>query len=766
MSTSILGRVWGALTGNKAASAASASEMLWLGPATATSPVWADASHPQAYAINTWVYACVGEIANAVAGARLVVDQRVKGEWEPAKEDHPLSILLEYINATDDQFTFLEEDASWLALYGNSIVRIARNDKRGVPTALQVLPPYTTRIIPGRGKKSGIIAGYEFTDSAGRKETFQDTDVIHTKLFGSTDTAFGQSPVQVLERVINTYSASDQFTYAFYRGGGLPTVVVVSEQSLNDTDVDQIRARYAEWAGQSGDKNRPLVMGKGASLHVPGVSPDAVTAHDLPVRLREEICAVLRVPPAIVGIYEYANYANSREQRKIFYGGPVNQYWQRIVGALNSQLAWQFGDDVRVRAETSHIAALQPDFIEISQAAERMLKTHSRDEVRQRLYGDAPIGGEYGGGFWGLMTEVQVASADGKPVGYAPPEPPKTSPMADAAAKALEKAAAVATKSIKDFDWQDAFAAAGAHAKSQPAPARPKVIQRRLSATARVALWKSFNAHADAEQKIILQGVREWYADLTAEVLRRLEASKALTGSRVKVPALEALLWERDWGVGKLRDKLPPRLAELMMRTGQRAVGVLQVGINFDLENPRIRALLDQRTRQMVTVNQTAQDACRKSLQDGLANGETFEDMRKRVLEWSATGSDAHAVNVARTETGVCANAAALEGYKQGGAAGKEWLSIVDLRSRPEHAAMDGTIVPIDALFNVDGTMCYGPGDDALGAAGVCQCRCTTAPVIESEMPRDDGTEPPTTFEPATPPTGPTEPVPIGEVDV
>ena len=203
-----------------------------------------------------------------------------------------------------------------------------------------------------------------------------------------------------------------------------------------------------------------------------------------------------------------------------------------------------------------------------------------------------------------------------------------------------------------------------------------------------------------------------------------------------------------------------------MMRTGQRAVGVLQVGINFDLENPRIRALLDQRTRQMVTVNQTAQDACRKSLQDGLANGETFEDMRKRVLEWSATGSDAHAVNVARTETGVCANAAALEGYKQGGAAGKEWLSIVDLRSRPEHAAMDGTIVPIDALFNVDGTMCYGPGDDALGAAGVCQCRCTTAPVIESEMPRDDGTEPPTTFEPATPPTGPTEPVPIGEVDV
>ena len=71
-------------------------------------------------------------------------------------------------------------------------------------------------------------------------------------------------------------------------------------------------------------------------------------------------------------------------------------------------------------------------------------------------------------------------------------------------------------------------------------------------------------------------------------------------------------------------------------------------------------------------------------------------------MQWSASGKLHHAENVARTESGIVMNTADLQGYKQGGATGKEWLSIVDDRSRQHHADMDGVVVGIDASFDLD----------------------------------------------------------------
>jgi len=40
---------------------------------------------------------------------------------------------------------------------------------------------------------------------------------------------------------------------------------------------------------------------------------------------REEICSVFKVPPALIGLFEYANYANAREQEQSTGGPPSSR---------------------------------------------------------------------------------------------------------------------------------------------------------------------------------------------------------------------------------------------------------------------------------------------------------------------------------------------------------------------------------------------------------------------------------------------------------
>ena len=695
----------------KASAGATASELLWLGPASQAYPLFASATDPQAFAINSCVNACVGEIMGAVASARFTVERKRGREWQ-ATEDNPVFVLLDYVNAQEDQFALLEETSGWLALTGNAYWRLVSGTPGGKPVAIQVLQSNTVSIEPGKGKRSGVVKGYWMTSANGQRQWFDDTEIIHFKFFGPGDPAFGASPIKVLETCINTYSAAMKFNLAFYRGGGVPSALLVSDQDLNEDQVKQIQARYQEWRAQSRSDNRPLVTGKGARLEVPGTNPDTVTVSDLPRELRKEICSVLHVPPPIVGILDEATYSNYEQALRQFYRGTVTQYWRRIISAVNEQLCPLFGTDVRVAFNTQGIAALQPDWTVLAAANAQLTGTLKTDERRKLLFGLPPWGEEgsdWGEGAWGNFSQIMVADPQGRMVGYAPPAPlpvPAT---------------------------QEAQAA--------PKRALPPITRkqsgkrlRRLSGAARAALYKGFNARRDAETVRVKRPVAAWYNDLEKTVLANLQGSKSLRSSRVKAPAIDALLFPVDEEGRKLASRIVPVLADLMNRTGQQALAEVAVGMSFSLENPRVRALLAMRAQEMTTVAATAQDRCRATLSEGLQNGETIEQLTDRVMEWSATGQEYHAENVARTETGVCMNSAALEGYREGGANGKEWLAIVDNRSRDWHAAMDGTVVGIDEEFDLDGEACDGPGDPALGPENVCQCFVDgQVPVFTSE---------------------------------
>lgn len=84
------------------------------------------------------------------------------------------------------------------------------------------------------------------------------------------------------------------------------------------------------------------------------------------------------------------------------------------------------------------------------------------------------------------------------------------------------------------------------------------------------------------------------------------------------------------------------------------------------------------------------------------------------------------ALVIARTETTSAANYGAyLGGSDSDYEVGKQWLSILDQNTRPDHVDANGQLVAMDETFAVGPVEMLYPGDMSAPANEVIQCRCS-----------------------------------------
>ena len=108
---------------------------------------------------------------------------------------------------------------------------------------------------------------------------------------------------------------------------------------------------------------------------------------------------------------------------------------------------------------------------------------------------------------------------------------------------------------------------------------------------------------------------------------------------------------------------------------------------------------------------------------------------------------------IVRTEFGRVSNIAAMSGIQAlaanpyglstdqrsymldaNGVMYKEWIAVGDHRTRPEHAALDGTIIPINESFMVGEFSAQFPKDPSLPAKHAVNCRCMVVPSFPPEI--------------------------------
>lgn len=135
------------------------------------------------------------------------------------------------------------------------------------------------------------------------------------------------------------------------------------------------------------------------------------------------------------------------------------------------------------------------------------------------------------------------------------------------------------------------------------------------------------------------------------------------------------------------------------------------------------------------------------AITQGIIQGEDIRDIAKRIGKLTSEPSCAAMLRNARTAYTGAQNAGRIEGLHQAQRLGikvkKQWLAILDNRTRDSHAYLDGQTVDVDEPFITDtGSRIMYPGDQSAPPEEVWNCRCTLTyiyPEYPSEMTRRDG---------------------------
>jgi len=134
------------------------------------------------------------------------------------------------------------------------------------------------------------------------------------------------------------------------------------------------------------------------------------------------------------------------------------------------------------------------------------------------------------------------------------------------------------------------------------------------------------------------------------------------------------------------------------------------------------------------TYKQTIANLLATRIEDGLTIREAAKEVqeivgKRRFYRWQA-------LRIARTETTAAANNGAIEAGKVSGfVMEKEWISVLDSRTRVtppdkyDHRHMNGKRVGYNEKFNVSGQEMEYPGDPNASVGNVANCRCTIAVV-------------------------------------
>jgi len=320
---------------------------------------------------------------------------------EPVPDRHPAAFLRERFNEKMTTEMAVSTIISDLIIYGNSFWRVNLVGKRVI--GLEYLSPKS--VFPSLNRDRFTVS-YD----TGLEEVSVD-ELVWFKLVNPTDpTGLGLPLSHSILLSIRLLNEIDKMLVEYFRNGAIPLAVLFSSSSIPEDRQQLILEKIRSRVG-TGKRYNWLILSddfKIETIDAKGLSPTQFV--ELRRVLREEILSCLNVPPAIVGIYEYANYANAREQTKIFWRETVIPFLSLIEETLTEQLLQRhISPSVWCGFQTQFIDAVKEHLSDTSDAIVRLVQSGviTINEARELLGFDEPV--PWGDTWWGNISIVPIA---------------------------------------------------------------------------------------------------------------------------------------------------------------------------------------------------------------------------------------------------------------------------------------------------------------------------------------------------------------------
>lgn len=231
-----------------------------------------------------------------------------------------------------------------LALYDLLFVLKLRTDgPSGKLNGVRIPPPHMTPT----GESFLWPEGFRLKGNRGHRD-YAAEDVIYLHGHNPSDPRDGLSSVESLRRILAEEWAAGEYREQFWRNSARVSGVLERPAEAPKWS-DTARNRFeSEWraarTGSGADAGGTPILEDGMTFTTTGFS--AKESEYLGARrlTREETAAAFFIPPVFVGILEYANFSNIKEQHVSLYADTLGPWLDWITEELELQLLPEFDD--------------------------------------------------------------------------------------------------------------------------------------------------------------------------------------------------------------------------------------------------------------------------------------------------------------------------------------------------------------------------------------------------------------------------------------
>jgi len=228
-----------------------------------------------------------------------------------------------------DYLSFREIGISHLEAWGEWFSEIEFTGG-GEFLGLHLIPPNKVRSVE-KTKSGETIYKVE-----GSKVPIPSWKMFHVKIGGNG--LRGTSPLLQGREAIGLGMAAERFGATWFGNGSIGQSVLKHPEKLDDKSKVNLRESIEHVHRGPDRANRIMILEEGMTLEQIGVAPDA--AQFLSTRLfqLQEICRLIRVPPAIVYDLSQGTFSNTEQQMTSFVVGSVTPLCRRIEAEVNRKL--------------------------------------------------------------------------------------------------------------------------------------------------------------------------------------------------------------------------------------------------------------------------------------------------------------------------------------------------------------------------------------------------------------------------------------------
>ncbi len=642
----------------------------------------------EAYAVHVWVYACVRAIATAATSVDILPYlQDAEGQWS-VNEKHAFHKLLQnpnpYMTGRNlREFTFLTQP-----LTGNAYYALERMGGKEI----REIWPLPAGLVKPVSSKTKFVDHYIY-EVNGQRVRFEAEEIMHFRDASPTSLHYGQGGIQPVINSITADLNAMMWNKAFFANGAKLDGVLETDKSL-DTDVKRkLMAAWKKMYAGNANNGSTAIMDGGVKYRQLTANIKDMDFVNLRKQVRDEILATFNVPPSVVGLLEFANYSNMKEQMRAFWTNNILPRLTSYSDTLTLRARQTTGDAKTVfQADTSTVEALRTNEKERADTVKTYVDSGIPiNDVIDKL--DLPFEAVEGGD----VPRAPVAPGFGAATAAEPPPPP---------AKGLTKAVKADAEALRE------------------------------------AAWKAFDRQLVPHEEAFITSMRGFFKGQRRRVVQAVEAhaaefaGKAFPAGRGK--AVEDTV-RVVFDVQKENDLLE-RAADRHIRGtyfdfAVTTAAALKPGFNFNLQDPFALAWIQAKKVKLAQaanaytleqISDAVVEGVGQAVAGGFGAGETIAQITDRIDEVYKFAVDSRAERVARTEVIAASNAGAFDAMEKTGVERKGWLSSRDAKVRETHKAIEeaGPVGLREPFVSPSGAALQYPGDPAGGPGEVVNCRC------------------------------------------